>query len=277
MTINIYKVYCVAGVSLTYCFLLAIFFISIGESFFTQHINKYNFKSLKHFKELSNNNTLLSNVNVIFVFLVVWFIFSYGTLKVLKFNSLNSFNSFNFFNIYFYFFTFNILISLIFLNLGDKSIINKRYLLNINVLLFTLLYIYTMSTNYIVLLLSLETITTLYYFFFLKTTKEVNFSLIKYKNLISYYLWLSFFTLLFFSFNLIVLTYSYGTLNFLELRFFNLEHKYYILLLIAFFWKLGVPLFHFFKLELYRYLDFISLVLFSIISLSINSFILLYF
>lgn len=178
---------------------------------------------------------------------------------------------------YFYFFIFNIIISLIFLNLDNKSIINKRYFLNINIMLFTLLYIYTMSTNYIVLLLSLETITTLYYFFFLKTTRETNFSLIKYKNLISYYLWLSFFTLLFFSANLIVLTYSYGTLNFLELRFFNLEHKYYVLLFIAFFWKLGVPLFHFFKLELYRYLDFIGLVLFSIISLSINSFMFLYF
>ena len=51
-----------------------------------------------------------------------------------------------------------------------------------------LLHIFTSCVDYITLLLVLETITTVYFFFFLKNSYSSTFTLLRYKNLISQYL-----------------------------------------------------------------------------------------
>ena len=117
----------------------------------------------------------------------------------------------------------------------------------------------------------------LYIFFFsLKYSHNSLLTVNKYKNLISYYLWLSFFTLIFIVINLIQWIFLFGTLNFTELGYFLSENQLTIFIFLAFFWKFGVSGFHFFKLELYKYLESFPLLIFSTVSLVVNTFLLIY-
>lgn len=141
--------------------------------------------------------------------------------------------------------------------------------------LFSLIYICTLlliiSENLLSFILLVECVAALYYFFFLQTTPNNFLSITRYKNLLSLYLWLSFFTLFFFLVGSLCLINFYGTLNFKELLFFKISDNCTIFILISFLWKLGMPGFHFFKFEIYRYLPATELILFSFTSLFFNS------
>ena len=95
-------------------------------------------------------------------------------------------NIFSLYNIFF------IIISIFFCFL---TVINKGFFKKFNYtyqpLIFTLvslIYCLGLINDYISFLLVVETITTLYFFFFLKYSYTKLISVLKYKNLISYYL-----------------------------------------------------------------------------------------
>lgn len=132
--------------------------------------------------------------------------------------------------------------------------------------------------NFVILIFSLEVITIIYFFFFLTHLPLNKNSFIRYKNLISYYLWSSFIVLVSFSAAIFYLVYAGGTLQFKEVSCLitGSFQPFWYVILVSTFWKVGAPGFHFFKLELYQYLSSYSLLMFSIYSLFINYFILVF-
>lgn len=133
--------------------------------------------------------------------------------------------------------------------------------------------------DFIAFLLVLEFLATVYYFFFLTFFSERVITLIKFKNLISNYLWISFFTLICFFCAMLVIVRAGGSLAFVEM--FSLTYKLnsvaWKLFLGAFLWKVGSPGFYFFKLEIYQYLPTTSLLFFSLSGILLNSFIFYFF
>jgi len=226
---------------------------------------------LQTFKKNTTKVVEVLGSNFIVHFIVIWHFVGYLSLKIRPVYYSDIFNFFNFFLIFF-----------LLAYVGVSGVLQSNFFKKLSIyhsvtlLLFILTYVYVLCTDFITLLLVVETITTVYYFFFLKHSLNTEITLSKYKNLISYYLWLSFFTLLFFTLNLFQWIYMYGTLNFKELQFFLTDSLSVNFILVAFFWKLGVPVFHFFKLELYKYLDFVPMLMFSILSLLINTILFLY-
>jgi hypothetical protein len=128
-------------------------------------------------------------------------------------------------------------------------------------------------------LLNIEVIASIYYFFFLTYISSNTITLIKFKNLISNYLWVSFFTLICYFISMLLIIMFCGSLNFAEVctTYSKVPSFVWQLLLISFLWKIGGPGFYFFKLELYQYLPTVSLIFFSLISVFVNCFLLYYF
>lgn len=132
--------------------------------------------------------------------------------------------------------------------------------------------------NFITLLLLLEFISLLYYFFFLEQSNNSQVSFIKLKNLLNVYLWLSWFTLIFFYLTLLKISAEIGTLNFNEI---HLLYNYitpssWCLLFFAFFFKLGISGFHILKFQVYQYISPFFLMLFSMFTFFLNSTIFLF-
>ena len=89
---------------------------------------------------------------------------------------------------------------------------------------------------------------------------------------------MSLLTLLFFCYTIVFLIQTTGTLNFYELQIFslNISQLTIILFLISLFWKIGLPGFHFFKYEIYRYLPLLTIFYFSLFSIMVNIYILIF-
>lgn len=134
--------------------------------------------------------------------------------------------------------------------------------------------------DFITLLFILEIIGVIYYFFFLTFTIPTKGVALKYKNLLSYYLWSSFVILLVYSIFLIYTMYSLGTLNFFEISCLIQDDSgnklLWLTLISIIFWKVGAPGFHFFKMEIYQFLPFYVLLMFSLYTLFVNFVILCY-
>ena len=129
--------------------------------------------------------------------------------------------------------------------------------------------------NFLILFLALEMIGVLYYFFFLIRLTANNLSALKYKNLLSNYLWISFFFLVLVSSIFYWLILNFGTLNFEQLNCLASEsNEIWNFIVLIMLWKAGAPGFHFLKFELYQYLPIYTLIVFSLLSLFINSFLL---
>lgn len=135
------------------------------------------------------------------------------------------------------------------------------------------------TRDFILFFLNLELLATIYYFFFLIFLNSSTITLIKFKNVLSNYLWVSFFTLVVFFTNLLLLVYWTGSLEFTQLtnNFFCIPSIVWQLLLIAFLWKIGSPGFYFFKFELYQYLPMGSLFMFSLTNVFLSCFLLYFF
>ncbi len=135
------------------------------------------------------------------------------------------------------------------------------------------------TTDLVLFLLNLEILTVVYYFFFLTYLSGSVVTLIKFKNLISNYLWISFFTLICFFAALLLIVVYCGALHFEHICqiYGKVPTFVWQLLVLAFLWKVGAPGFYFFKLEIYQYLPTASLFFFSITSVFVNCFLLYYF
>ncbi len=156
---------------------------------------------------------------------------------------------------------------------GNKDI---ELFWNWSMFLFVGLMHFRYVTNFLYFIFLIEVISIIYYFFFLSNISTVRGTLVRYRNLLSNYIWSSYLILIFSVMFIYALTISIGTVDFLESKAFLLEHNNaaWQLLLASIFLKVGVPGFHFFKLELYRLLSVVSLLLFSLFTLFINFFIL---
>ena len=130
------------------------------------------------------------------------------------------------------------------------------------------MYILFFISELVSLLLILEIIAVLYYFFFLNYLDLKSLTLIKYKYFLGLYILMSYLVTLLFCMGLLTLSYFFGTLNYVELGLVGAGQgtwAYYFIFL-AFFLKLGLPGLHFFKLELYQFISLNLLYIYSILT-----------
>lgn len=158
----------------------------------------------------------------------------------------------------------------------SKSVIINKETIGANFMVLMLVYVAVANIylvkDLVLFLFILELIGITYYFFFLNKLSTISSNFLKYKNLISFYLWTSFLVLIAISVAILLSVYNYGTLYFSELNLFTYGFNDYTwqLLLFSLLWKLGAPGYHFFKLQIYQFLPLYTLLLFSVISLFVN-------
>lgn len=124
--------------------------------------------------------------------------------------------------------------------------------------------------SFLTLFFFVELYSVMYYFFFLNNFKLNSTTLLRYKNGILLLLWNNFLTTLFLALGTYFIAKTYGTTNFVELINLTNSTLYVYIYLFGLFWKLGIPLFHFFKVELYKYLLNDSVFMFSILTTLTN-------
>jgi len=130
--------------------------------------------------------------------------------------------------------------------------------------------------SFLTLFFFIELYSVLYYFCFLTSYNFTNQTILKYKNGLLLLLWNNFLTTFFLAFACFLFLKNSGSTDFVELTYLSHSEIATYFFLIGLFWKLGLPLFHFFKLEVYKYLLRENVFLFSILTTLINV-ILLYF
>ncbi len=139
---------------------------------------------------------------------------------------------------------------------------------------FVLLLLCSLFINsFLTLFFFVELYGVLYYFFFLTSYSFTNQTILRYKNGLLLLLWNNFLTTFFLSLSCILLLKTSGTTIFTDFNFTVVENYKILLFIIGLFWKLGLPIFHFFKLEVYKYLIKENIFLFSTITILINFFI----
>lgn len=220
-----------------------------------------------------NSILILSNSEIKFFTLVqLIIIISLKTVNQLWFDK---FTFVYFFCLFFLMFSLLIIFLLNFNNYfsHDINLIN-----NLNIWFYLIINSLYLVDNFISLLLVLEFISILYYFFFLQQISISIRSYIKLKNLLSIYLWLSFFTLVFLFLSFISITICVGSLDFNEVNslYNNVSYHSWIFLFSALLIKLGVGGFHILKFQVYKHLSSFFILFFSMYSFYINAVILVY-
>lgn len=141
----------------------------------------------------------------------------------------------------------------------------------------TFFYMLFLIKSFLTLFFFIELYSVLYYFCFLSSYSFTNQSILKYKNGLLFLLWNNFLTTFFLTLGCLYMLKQFGTTSFFELSVISGELYPVYLFAIGLFWKLGLPLFHFFKLEIYKYLLRENVFLFSIITTIINTMLLILF
>lgn len=145
---------------------------------------------------------------------------------------------------------------------------NALYLVLPTFLIFLFFIFYIKSL--VVFFFFIELYSVLYYFCFLSSYNLTNQTLLKYKNGLLFLLWNNFLTSLFLVLGCFWTLNMAGTTNFYELSLVTTELYPIYCFLLGLFWKLGLPIFHFFKLEIYKYLLRENVFLFSILTTLLN-------
>lgn len=130
--------------------------------------------------------------------------------------------------------------------------------------------------NFLIFFFFIEIYGVLYYFIFLTSYSFSNYSLLNYKNSLLLLLWNNFLTTIFLALSCFYLLREFGTTAFIELESLVTASNYLYLFLIGLAWKLGLPVFHFFKLEVYKFLVKENVFFFSIITAIVNTFIIFF-
>lgn len=223
-------------------------FFIFNKHWVKQNTKKFNFIFFK-----------APNIRLILFLLVINII----TLKASKFASAQLLFGYYFFLLMILILSFSIVSSLV-----EKLQFNPFIILFFICFSFLLLFVKSLIT----LLFILELYGLIYYFFFIERFRFNKFlTLVKFKNLLALYLWNSFLTSLFFGFGCYLVSCKTGTLCFNELEFFRQEPGTGVyLIFFSICWKLGIPGFHFYKIQLYRFLEKSNLFLFSILSIIFN-------
>lgn len=135
--------------------------------------------------------------------------------------------------------------------------------------LFTLLLL-SFVDSLLVLFFFIELYGVLYYFFFLTSYNFTTQTILRYKNALLLLLWNNFLTTIFLTIGCFFLLQDFGTTSFVELNIVMGADWGLYFFVVGFFWKLGLPTFHFFKLEIYKYLLKENVFLFSTLTTLIN-------
>jgi hypothetical protein len=131
--------------------------------------------------------------------------------------------------------------------------------------------------SFLTLFFFIELYGVFYYFSFLTTYSLTNQTLLKYKNGLLFLLWNNFLTTVFMSLSIFTLSSKFGTTNFVELFYLSNYAWSIYLFFIGLCWKLGLPVLHFFKVEVYKYLLRENVFLFSVVTTIFNLTILYFF
>ena len=242
---------------ITFFFLLKL----INNILLNSKIFIYNIKVLNNILILSNSELLF------FTILQIVITLSFKTLNSLWLEYFN----FIFFSCLF-FLIFNLII-LYLIKPNNYHTMDINLINNLNIWFYLSLTSLYLVNNFIVLLLVLEFISILYYFFFLQQVSIDVRSYIKLKNLLNTYLWLSFFTLIFLFFSFIVITINIGSLNFNEINllYTNIPSYSWAFLFTGLLIKLGISGFHILKFQVYKHLSSFFILFFSMYSFYINA------
>jgi len=235
----------------------SLIFISFKNVIF--FIKKLNI-SLKPEKDLNNGISLSTS------FILLWFIFILINFKC---------------KLYFYNIIINLFIFYViyYILINYYKSISKFYFSVHILLLFFITYIlsFFFIVNFLEFFILIELYSTLYFFFYSYQKTLPTNSLNSYKINLSLLLWNNFLTSLLMFISLYFFLSENNSTNFNELFFFkNSENPIYIFMLGIFF-KVGLPSFHFFKYEVYLYLNDEYIFLFPLITSLININILLTF
>lgn len=225
--------------------------------------------------------------------------YAYSFLKFFKIDKLttsintNTFNSYNIllfsyfffallFTKNFYNFTFLSLIFTVFFllitfivltNYINKTKNNKNVMIYIIPLFGIFLIFFCYIESFLSFFFLIEIYGVLYYFVFLTNHQLTNQTLLKYKNNLLLLLWNNFLTTMFLALSCYFFFKFFATTSFFELSYLTSKTNIVYLFIFGLFWKMGLPLFHFFKLEIYKYLLNENIFLFSILTALINIFI----
>lgn len=147
---------------------------------------------------------------------------------------------------------------------------NSNHMLVISSIL-VLSTLFTYVNNFILFFIFLEFYSIVFYFYLLNQNSFSSTLLIRYKNNLLLYLFNNFIISIFFMFFTSHVIYVYGTVNFRELCLFSdLNNNYFIFLILTIIIKLSLPGMHYLKIEMYKYIELESVILFSVTTLFIN-------
>lgn len=132
------------------------------------------------------------------------------------------------------------------------------------------LYLLFFVQSLLTLFFFIELYGVLYYFCFLTSYRFTSQTLLKYKNGLLLLLWNNFLTTFFLAFGCFLLSKYSGSTNFNELKILYVQPYIIYIYILGLAWKVGLPLFHFFKLEVYKYLLRENVFLFSILTTLMN-------
>lgn len=244
----------------TYTELAFILYFQLELFFYLCYTNFIFFvKQLKLNKTMKQRNNLLQNStnSLYFIFLFIFLVInkSFNCISVVQFLAFLAFTS---------------LLDRILFSFSLFAKVNSNFYNLILPLVVTSIYLLTTIKSFLALFFFIEVYSVFYYFSFLTTHTIYNQTLLKYKNGLLMLLWNNFLTSFFLALGVYFLLKSFGTSDFLELSLVTSSSSYIYIYLIGLCWKLGFPLFHFFKLEVYKYLLRENVFFFSIITTLIN-------
>lgn len=200
-----------------------------------------------------------------------WLYFIIFLLWITKFSLCNYFNLFVYFNMLILcFITMFILFAV---KTFKKKLSELKFLSLILQIFFYIFLSLAFIDNFLSLFFLFELLAVCYYFFFLSSFTPNKFNNVnQFKNLLILYLWNSFWTSIFFSIFLISLIYEFNTIIFSEVSLLWTSELNYIayLFFLSISLKLGLPLFHFFKIQIYYILNIHLMFFYSIITTYIN-------
>lgn len=147
---------------------------------------------------------------------------------------------------------------------------NSNHMLAISTL-FILSLFFVYINNFITFFIFLELYSITFYFYLLNQNTTASKLLIKYKNNLLLYLFNNFIISVLFMFFISHIVYVYGTVNFSELQLFNNSiNNYFVCLILSIITKLSLPGAHYLKIEIYKYVSFENVVVFSVVTLFVN-------
>lgn len=251
----------VAEVSFNSTFLMAFVLYLQLESYYYLCYNNFIFftKALKVTATQKVNTHLANYTNNTFyfvVFLLSMFFYRHNTLNNCSIFVLSI--------------IFMVFLNKVLTRLVHANPINNNTLYLVMPAFVVFLYFIFFIKSLLVLFFFIELYSVLYYFCFLSSYNFTNQTLLKYKNGLLFLLWNNFFTSMFLVLGCFLTLRFAGTTDFYELTLITTDYMPLYCFLIGLFWKLGLPVFHFLKLEIYKYLLRENVFLFSILTTLTN-------